>query len=197
MSRIIAGSARGRTLKVPQKGTRPTSDKVREALFSRLDHLGALREARVLDLYAGSGALALEALSRGAQSATLVEYARPAAGICQENISSLGFTSRAQVINQKVERFVTAPGPGKWDLVFCDPPYDLSKTALDKALQDLATAEVLTPGAVIVVERAKRASAVSWPQGWEEFDVRHYGDTSVYLGEVNMPSPAPASGQTV
>lgn len=181
MSRIIAGSARGRTLKVPQRGTRPTSDKVREALFSRLQHWGVLEDARVLDLYAGSGALALEALSRGAATATLVEFSKPAAGICRENIKYLGFSDRATVANVRAERFVQAMDHGPWDLIFCDPPYDLSGAALSQVLKNLADGGTLAPEATIVVERAKRAEEPAWPTNWELSDTRNYGDTTVYL----------------
>src|SRR5699024_5956386 len=105
VTRIVAGTVGGRVLQVPRSGTRPTSERVREALFSRLEHLDVVDGARVLDLYAGSGALGIEAASRGAAQVTLVEAARDAADVCRRNVTSLGLGAAVQVVAEKAERF--------------------------------------------------------------------------------------------
>ncbi|MGV8977332.1 MAG: 16S rRNA (guanine(966)-N(2))-methyltransferase RsmD [Cellulomonas sp.] len=181
MTRIVAGSAGGRTLQVPPKGTRPTSDRVREALFSRLEHLGALTRARVLDLYAGSGALGLEAASRGAASVTLVESARVAADVCRRNVTTLGFADTVTVVVDRVERFVTHPVATPWDLVLVDPPYDVPDDALASVLGRVAGA--LAAEAVLVVERSTRSPEPPWPAGLERFDDRTYGETRVWFAQ--------------
>lgn len=189
MTRIVAGVVGGRTLEVPPKGTRPTSDRVREALFSRLEHLGAVDGARVLDLYAGSGALGLEAVSRGAEHATLVEAARAAAEVCRRNIRSLGLGAHVQVAPERVERFLARPPAGPWDLVLVDPPYDVPDDELDAVLA--AVAPALATAAVLVVERSSRSAEPGWPPAVERFDVRSYGETRVWFGQPAVPEPPP------
>ncbi len=179
MTRIVAGAAGGRTLQVPPRGTRPTSERVREALFSRLEHRDAVAGARVLDLYAGSGALGLEAASRGAAAVTLVESARAAADVCRRNAASLGLADRVQVVTERVERFVVRPATTPWDLVLLDPPYDVPAAALDEVLA--AVAPVLAPGATVVVERSTRGAAPSWPAALVDDGERRYGETSVWF----------------
>jgi 16S rRNA (guanine966-N2)-methyltransferase len=181
MTRIVAGSAGGRTLQVPPQGTRPTSDRVREALFSRLDHRGVLQGARVLDLYAGSGALGLEAASRGAASVTLVESARVAADVCRRNIAALGFGDRVVVVVERVERFVVRPAVEPWDLVLLDPPYNLPDDDLSIVLDALEGAVVCD--AVLVVERSTRSPEPPWPPGVERVDDRSYGETRVWFAQ--------------
>ena len=179
MTRIVAGTAGGRTLQVPARGTRPTSERVREALFSRLEHRAAVDGARVLDLYAGSGALGLEAASRGAATVTLVEAARPAAEVCRRNAVALGLAARVQVVVERVERFVARPAPSAWDLVLLDPPYDVPAATLDEVLDALVPA--LAPGASVVVERSTRGAAPSWPAGLVGDGERAYGETHVWF----------------
>lgn len=181
MTRIVAGSVGGRTLAVPPAGTRPTSERVREALFSRLDHLDVVRGARVLDAYAGSGALGLEAASRGAARVVLVEGARVAAEVCRKNVGALGLRGTVEVVQDRVERYVGRPVAAPWDLVLLDPPYDLDDTTLDEVLAALVPA--LAPGAVVLVERSTRTPAPVWPAGLVGFDTRTYGETAVYLAE--------------
>jgi 16S rRNA (guanine966-N2)-methyltransferase len=181
MTRIVAGTVGGRGLEVPPKGTRPTSERVREALFSRLEHLGVVDGARVLDLYAGSGALGIEAVSRGAAHATLVEHARVAADVCRRNVRALGLADRVAVVAERAERFAVRPAPEPWDLVLVDPPYDVSDADLAQVLA--GTGGSLHPDAVLVVERASRGSEPTWPPGVERFDVRAYGDTRVWFAE--------------
>jgi len=174
VTRIVAGAYRGRTLVVPPRGTRPTSERVREAVFSRLEHLGAVADARVLDLYAGSGALALEALSRGAASAVLVESDAAAARVCRTNVRALGLSACAEVAQTTVERYLA--GAALADLVFADPPYALAD--LDGVL--CALVGVLAPGGTVVVERATRAAPLRWPDGLVPDDDRRYGETHVW-----------------
>lgn len=181
MTRIVAGSAGGRTLQVPARGTRPTSERVREALFSRLEHLDIVADARVLDLYAGSGALGLEAASRGAASVTLVEASKPAADVCRRNAATLGLDARVTVVTDRVERFVERPPAAPWRLALLDPPYDVGEAALGAVLTALVRA--LDEQAVVVVERSTRSPEPSWPAGLARFDERRYGETTLWLAE--------------
>ncbi|GAA1707992.1 16S rRNA (guanine(966)-N(2))-methyltransferase RsmD [Isoptericola hypogeus] len=178
----MAGTVGGRTIAVPPQGTRPTSDRVREAIFSRLEHLDVLDGARVLDLYAGSGALGLEAASRGAAEVVLVDVARKAADVARRNVAALGLRGSVSVVGDAAERYArSAPGP--FDLVFLDPPYDLSDDALGGVLADLAAPGVLAAGAVVVVERSARSPEPSWPAGLAAFARKDYGETAVHYAE--------------
>lgn len=192
MARIVAGSAGGRVIKVPSSGTRPTSDRVREALFSVLVHDGRVAGARVLDLYAGSGALGLEALSRGAEHAVLVESGRAAAGVCRANAASLGLSGQVQVVGTPVEKFLSGPpaGPG-FDLVFCDPPYDVADVG--QVLADLVAR--LAPDALVVVERSVRSSDIEWPEPLVPGRARSYGETRLHLATM-PPSDAQLSAES-
>ena len=181
MTRIVAGSAGGRTLQVPARGTRPTSERVREALFSRLEHLDVVAGARVLDLYAGSGALGLEAASRGAAAVTLVETSRPAADVCRRNAAALGLASHVTVVGDRVERFVERLPPAPWRLVLLDPPYDVDEATLAAVVGALVGR--LDDGAVVVVERSTRSPEPTWPAGLVRFDERRYGETTLWLAE--------------
>ncbi|MGC5168841.1 16S rRNA (guanine(966)-N(2))-methyltransferase RsmD [Luteimicrobium sp. DT211] len=182
MTRIVAGTAGGRVLEVPVRGTRPTSDRVREAVFSRLEHQGSVDGAHVLDLYAGSGALALEAMSRGADDATLVDAARAAVEVCRRNVRALGLT-RVRVAQQPAERFVREVPSRPWDLVFLDPPYDVAASELVQVLGHLAQPGALAPEAVVVVERRARDAEPSWPGGLGLVARKDYGETAVYYLE--------------
>lgn len=182
MTRIVAGTVGGRTLVVPRAGTRPTSERVREALFSRLEHLDVVEDARVLDLYAGSGALGIEAASRGAASVTLVEAARDAADVCRRNVTTLGLAATTQVVAEKAEKFVQRPATATWDLVLLDPPYDLPEGDLAGVLAGVGPA--LSAHAVLVVERAARTPEPTWPATLVRFDRRAYGDTVMWFAEL-------------
>lgn len=185
MTRIIAGAARGLRLEVPDAGTRPTSDRVRESLFGALASGDVITGARILDLYAGSGALGLESLSRGAASVDLVERSRGAAGVLRRNVAhvsrALGPDVAARVHERSVRAFLEhATGP--YDLVFSDPPYDLSEDALTGDL--IALAPLLAPDAVVIVERARRSTAPDFAAaGLEQLRARTYGDTAVWWAE--------------
>lgn len=184
MTRIIAGKARGLRLDVPGSGTRPTSDRVRESLFGALESADAIADARVLDLYAGSGALGLEALSRGARSLDLVERARGAAAIVRRNISTVVKSmpdAAARLHESAVLPFLSRSG-GPWDLVFTDPPYDLSDDAMTADLAALAP--LLSADAIVVIERARRSTPPDAASaGLEVFREKAYGDTAIWWAQ--------------
>ena len=179
--RIVAGVAGGRRLAVPPHGTRPTSDRVREAVFSSLAARRDLEGARVLDLYAGSGAMGLEALSRGAVHVRFVESDQRAAAVLRRNIEALGLPG-AQLTAADVPA-VLRGNPGQpYDLVLADPPYALDDCALDKVLSALAGGAWLAPAALLVVERPAKALPPTWPDNVFALTHRRYGDTAVYYG---------------
>lgn len=184
MTRIIAGRARGLRLDVPGSGTRPTSDRVRESLFGALDSLDAIAGARVLDLYAGSGALGLEALSRGALSVDLVERSRQAAVIVRRNVTTVGRSLNnpaAHVHESSVSTFLKRP-TGPYDLVFTDPPYDLDDASMTSDL--IALAPRLSEDAVVVIERARRSTPPDVvAAGLEVFREKAYGDTALWWAQ--------------
>ena len=191
VARVIAGEAGGRRLSVPGgRETRPTSDRAREGLFATISSIvGSLAEARVLDLYAGSGAVGLEALSRGAAHVLLVEAATRAGRVIRENIESLALPG-AEVIVDRVERVLTrgpsAPdGPGvdaRYDVVFADPPYALDGEEVSAMLTALADRAWLAPGALVIVERATRSGPVRWPAGYVQDRARRYGEATFWYG---------------
>ena len=182
--RIIGGTAGGRRLAVvPGRLTRPTSDRAREGLFATVEAIrGGLAGARVLDLYAGSGAVGLEALSRGAADVLLVEADARAVRVIRANAAALGLAG-AQVVNDRVARLL-ARGRGELaprDVVFADPPYRVTDDELVQVLTALA-GEWLAPGAVVAVERATRSGAPTWPAGYEPDRSRRYGEATLWYG---------------
>lgn len=183
MTRIIAGYAGSLALAVPRSGTRPTSDRVREAIFSALEARELLDGAHVLDLYAGSGALGLEAASRGATEVTLVERARDAAAVARRNAAHIekaaprGAAPRIRTVVQSVQSYL-AGAAGGWHLVFIDPPYELSSADVTADLELLAP--LVDPDAVIVVERSVRDAEPAWPAGLSLDRRSTYGETAVY-----------------
>ncbi|MEV6429534.1 16S rRNA (guanine(966)-N(2))-methyltransferase RsmD [Nocardia sp. NPDC051463] len=189
MTRIVAGTAGGRRLRVPPAGTRPTSDRVREALFSVLEARMDFDGARVLDLYAGSGALGLEALSRGARHALLIESDRKAAAIVRGNIADLGLPG-AELRVGAVTAVLTHVGAGDYDLVLSDPPYDVDTAAVSDDVRALAERGWLAPGALVVVERSVRSPEIDWPAGYVPMKVRKYGETRIELAEFVDGPPA-------
>lgn len=181
MTRIIAGQARGRRLSVPASGTRPTSDRVRESCFATLDAL-LLREGRawstlrVVDCFAGSGALGLEAASRGASSVTLVEQSRAAIAVLRRNVDALGLPGCSV---EAADALVWARRPGtSIDLLLVDPPYDLAAPQVHRMLADLRPR--LAPGFIVVVER-RLGDESGLPDDWDVVD-RRYGDTVLWYG---------------
>ena len=193
MTRIVAGSAKGRTLAVPKSGTRPTSERVREALFSRLDHMNVLEGATVLDLFAGTGALGLEALSRGAARATLVEKASAAARVASANVRATGLPAR--VVTADVRAYLGGRGgealTGENDLVFIDPPYDIPEEDMTTVLSALAP--WVGPDSLIVVERSTRAPAPTWPPFLVLEDTRAWGETVAYFAGPPLPKDEESS----
>lgn len=184
MTRIVAGSARGRRLKVPAAGTRPTSDRAREAVFSALEsQLGGLVGRTVVDLYAGSGALGLEALSRGAERVDLVESSREAAKVLSQNVAAVGLAG-AWVHPTTAESWVRdrEPKTPAADLLFVDPPYTVSDDQIAAVLVRLAAAGGLASGCVAVVERPTRGAAFTWPLGFEGNRGRRYGEATLWFG---------------
>lgn len=182
MTRIIAGTFGGRQLKTPPGDvTRPTTDRVREAMFSSLQsELGGFDGVRVLDLFAGSGALGLEALSRGAEAADFVESDSRVAGVIKRNIADLG-VANAKVLRTTVERFVRVPPPKPYDLVFLDPPYALDADEVTALVAALTVPAWRTPDSVLVVERSTR-DPFAWPEGACGIRDKAYGETHLWYG---------------
>ena len=181
MTRIIAGIAKGQPLQVPTTGTRPTADRVRESVFSATEHvLGGWSGVNVLDLYAGSGALGLEALSRGAQSATLVESSTQANSVIRANIAKTGLA--AHVIKSDVTMWLAKPAAGQFDLIFMDPPYSLAGKLVTNVLKLLASDGWLADGGVVVVERDAKDADLDWPDGFTDITRRRFGNTIVFRG---------------
>ena len=180
MTRIVAGAARGRRLTVPPAGTRPTADRAREALFSSLEsQLGGLEGLSVIDLYAGSGAVGLEALSRGAVRVLLVESDRRAADVAKSNVRAVGLPG-ATVLVRPAERLGPNPDPA-YDVLFADPPYDVPTKQLGAVLTGLADGGWLTQEALVVVERSKRDDW-EWPEGYAASHDRKYGEARLWYG---------------
>lgn len=183
MTRIIAGFAGSLALAVPPSGTRPTSDRVREAIFSSLESRDLVRGARVLDLYAGTGALGLEAASRGARSVTLVEQGKTAVAACRRNVAAIlkgaprSGAPAIEVAGSSVQSYLTGAA-ATWDVVFLDPPYELSGAELAGNLAKLVAR--LSPDAVVMVERSSRDAEPEWPEGLELEKRKDYGDTTLW-----------------
>ncbi|MGH3436219.1 MAG: 16S rRNA (guanine(966)-N(2))-methyltransferase RsmD [Sciscionella sp.] len=177
MTRIVAGAAGGRRLAVPPRGTRPTSERVREALFSALDAAAALDGARVLDLYAGSGALGLEALSRGAAHALLVERDSAAVRSLRRNVAAVGLPG-AEIRNGSVEAALRTAPEARYQVVLADPPYAVTGAELAAVLAALAG--WTEPGSLVVVERAVRSADPNWPLPYLAWRSRGYGDTMLH-----------------
>lgn len=192
MTRIIAGLAGSIHLTPPAKSTRPTADRIRESMFNRLENWEVLAGARVLDLFAGTGALGLEALSRGASSVVLVDSNKSAAGVCRANADLVGKSLLKQgvqfdvsVVPQDAKAFAhhvgeTAGGfeSAEFDLVFIDPPYDVTNHEIEAILGHLKPA--LHEEFTVIVERSSRTDEPNWPAGYELESRKDYGDTSVF-----------------
>ncbi|MAO79871.1 16S rRNA (guanine(966)-N(2))-methyltransferase RsmD [uncultured Nocardioides sp.] len=188
MTRIIGGSAGGRRLETPRgEATRPTSDRVREALFSAVESwCGTLSGLRVLDLYAGSGALGLEACSRGADHALLVERDRRTAAVITANARTLGLPG-ARVVAASVGTVLASAPDRPYDLVLADPPYPLPAEEVDADLEALVAHGWLAGDALVVVERGRRSPEPSWPVGFTAQRRRKYGETTLWSAE--WPGP--------
>lgn len=177
--RIVAGAAKGRRLRVPPKGTRPTSERAREALFNSL---GDVEGLRVLELFAGSGALGLEALSRGAIAVTFVESARSAIAALRSNIAVVGLPG-AVVHCMPVSAFLRRdPNDGPYDLVLADPPYELSENDVAGVLTAIASERWLAAGGTVVLERSARSPQPCWPDQITRGPQHRYGDAVLWYG---------------
>jgi 16S rRNA (guanine966-N2)-methyltransferase len=186
MTRIIGGDAGGRRIGTPTgQHTRPTTDRVREALFSSIESwCGSLQGLRFLDLYAGSGAVGLEAWSRGAGVVTLVESDRRTARLVTDNARLLGCT-RADVRAASVPTVLGRPPATPYDVVFLDPPYPLTEMQLADDLAALCAHGWLVPGAMVVVERSGRSPEPTWPDGIEPTRHKAYGETALWYGRAS------------
>ncbi len=180
--RIVAGLAKGRRLATPAGATRPTSDRAREALFSSLAALVELTGARVLDLFAGTGAVGLEALSRGAADAVLVESDRAAAQVLRRNVDAVGLPG-ATIVRRPVAAFLGTEPDAAFDVVFADPPYALDDAALAAVLSALVERCWLADGAIVVVERSARSCSPPWPEAFiTPVRERRYGEGVLWYG---------------
>ncbi|MFF9482274.1 16S rRNA (guanine(966)-N(2))-methyltransferase RsmD [Streptomyces sp. NPDC014733] len=191
MTRVIAGTAGGRRLAVPPgNGTRPTSDRAREGLFSTWESLdGPMTGARVLDLYAGSGAVGLEALSRGAAHVLLVEADARAARTVRENVKAVGLPG-AEVRTGRAEQLAAGAAPGDpYDVLFLDPPYAVTDDELREILLTLRRAGWCAPDALVTVERSTRGGVFSWPDGFGAIKARRYGEGTLWYGRAASASP--------
>jgi 16S rRNA (guanine966-N2)-methyltransferase len=175
--RIVAGAAKGRRLRTPRAGTRPTSERAREALFGSL---GDIEGLRVLELYAGSGALGLEALSRGAAAVTFVESARAACAVLRANIAAVDLPGACLQCTSVAAFLRRETSDDAFDLVLADPPYSLGEAELARVLSDLPPR--LAPGGVVVVERSARGGEPAWPDQITPGRQRRYGDAVLWYG---------------
>ncbi|MDQ1726754.1 MAG: rRNA (guanine966-N2)-methyltransferase [Frankiaceae bacterium] len=200
MTRIVAGAARGRRLTVPEgDSTRPTSDRAREGLFGTLESLhGHLYGTRVLDLYAGTGAVGLEALSRGATTVTLVESGDKALPALRANVDAVALPG-AEVVVGAAEAFLAAgPGPrAPYDIVFADPPYALDAPSLVGVLEALLSGGWLAPKAVVAVERSSKGAAPQWPAGLRGVRERRYGEAMIHYATLETPATAAGDPRAV
>lgn len=182
MTRVVGGAAKGRRLAVPRRGTRPTSGRAREALFSSLVGLLDLDGTRVLDLFAGTGAVGLEALSRGASAACFVESDRVACETLRDNVDAVGLAG-AEIHQRLAAAYLVGAGAGKpFDLVFADPPYTFDEQQLGTLLTALATPRWLADRAIVVVERSARSPEPPWPGAIESIKRKRYGEGVLWYG---------------
>lgn len=181
MSRIIAGLAGSVKLKTAAKATRPTSDRVKESVFAKLESLDVLENAKVLDLYSGTAALGLEAASRGAKEVVLVERDKAALEVIRANVEQISKsleTTQISIQPIDVAKYL-ATSKGAFDLVFVDPPYDLEASKLKVVLELLGP--LLSPEGLVLVERSSRESMFELPAPWELLETKTYGDTAVHF----------------
>ncbi len=192
--RVISGRFKGVALTTPKAGTRPTTDRTKEAIFSHLDSWGVLDDARVLDLFAGTGALGIEALSRGARELVAVESSAPAAALIAQTLTALKHNRSwelgmsARVIKARAEKYAAcASAVAPFDVIFIDPPYAFETEACNQLLADLASRELTSSNTVIMLERSTRSEEPTAPENWEITDRRDYGETAVYYIEPSEP----------
>ena len=191
MTRIIGGAAGGRRLQTHRGSTtRPTSDRVREALFSSIESwCGSLSGLRFLDLYAGSGAVGLEAWSRGAGVVTLIEHNRRTSGLIRSNARTIGFPG-ADVVSATVSTTLRRSPAAPYDVIFVDPPYPMPTHDVEGDLRLLDEHDWLVPGAMVVVERSIRSDPPTFPDGFTDVRERRYGETTLWYGHAAPASPS-------
>jgi 16S rRNA (guanine966-N2)-methyltransferase len=184
MMRIIGGSAKGKNLISPSEKTRPTSDRAREGLFSSLEsEFGSMSDLCFLDLFSGSGAVGVEALSRGAAKVTSVEQHQSTAEIARKNFELVSNPQgEFEVISQDAGKFLSNPSNTKYDIIFLDPPYELSNSGIEKLLEAIIRNNFLSTNGVIAVERESRSKEFNWPTPLVGVKVRGYGQGSIYYG---------------
>lgn len=186
--RIIAGLAKGRTLSTVAGATRPTSDRAREGLFSSLlSEFGDFTALNVLDLFAGSGAIGLEALSRGAGLVHAVEKNEAACKTITKNaeiVANSKVPGEFHLYSMPVQKFLEMSALAKYDIVYIDPPYDFSDVELYKCLVQLRSGGFVKDDAVIAVERASKTGSMKWPTGFEPLRERNYGQAVIYYGKL-------------
>ena len=184
MLRIIAGVAKGKNLFSPSDKTRPTSDRAREGLFSSLEsEFGSMNDIDFLDLYSGSGAVGVEALSRGAAHVVSVEQHANTAAIAYKNFDLVsGASGTFEVLSQDTEKFLSNPTPFPYDIIFMDPPYEVPNSQIEKLLNFIAINKFLKPHGVIAIERESRGKEFTWPAPFTMSKVRAYGQGSIYYG---------------
>ncbi len=186
MTRIVAGRYGGRRLVTPAgRDTRPTADRVREALFSTLESLVDLTGTRFADLYAGSGAVGLEAASRGAAAVLLVESDRQAAKAARANVAALDLGSLVQIVTAPVRNALAIPPDQRYDVVFADPPYAVPDSELAAVQAALVEHGWLAPDAIVVLERASRDPEPTWATGITGDRSRRYGETTLWYGRLS------------
>ena len=181
MTRLISGVAGGRRLKVPPSGVRPTGDRAREGLFNSLSTLTDLEGATVLDLYAGSGALGLEALSRGAAQVVFVENGPRVLPVLRGNLETVGLPG-GRVVSGSVPTVVAGPSPARFDVVLADPPYATPLPEVLGVLESLVRGGWLAEDAVVVVERSSREAPFEWPTPLHGLRDRRYGEAVLRYG---------------
>ena len=191
--RIIAGVAKGRTLSTVSGATRPTSDRAREGLFSSLtSEFGDFLGLHVLDLFAGSGAVGFEALSRGATLVHGVEKESDAIKTITTNseiVAKAGPTGKFHLYSMSVQRFVSDPAHDQYHLVYIDPPYDLPSSQLEEILRLLAQGNFLKSDAFIAVERRAKGGKFTWPESYEPVRERNYGQATIYYANAAPITP--------
>lgn len=184
--RIIAGSAKGRVLATPAGVTRPTSDRTREGIFSALEsEIGTCSGTNFLDLYGGTGAVGLEALSRGATHVVVVEKDVKAANVCKENYELVRQVTAGDfsVLRMSVDSYLEAEMENRFsfDVVYLDPPYEFPNSTIEKVLQKIIEKGVLRTSAIVIVERSTRTEPFSWPEALTPIKSRKYGEGTVYF----------------
>ena len=184
--RIIAGSAKGRNLATPAGVTRPTSDRTREGIFSALEsEIGSCEGIEFLDLYGGTGAVGLEALSRGAAQVVVIEKDVKAAGVCKDNYELVKSVTEGSftVLRMSVDAYLELESTrhARFDVIYLDPPYDFPNATIEKVLTKIVGNEILKPGGVLVVERSTRTPAFVWPEALSAIKERRYGEGTVYF----------------